>query len=80
MFNFILLKSQTDVNWKHRSLRKYGHFFETVPRNQYKKNQEQINVSSRRKRHTMKKDKDSINETFDDTDWKKYRKSSQVFV
>ena len=79
MFNFILLKSQTDVNWKQCSLTKYGHLLETSSKNQYKRNQEQIKILSRRK-HYMKKNKDSISKILGDPDCMKYKNSSQVFV
>lgn len=80
-FNFIFPKAQTDVNWNECSLTKYGHFLGTSSKSQYKKNPEQINVSSRRKHYIMKRNKEnSIRKTLTDSDWMKHRISSQVFA
>lgn len=81
LFNFIFPKAQTDINWNECSLTKYGHFLGTSSKNQYKKNPEQINVSSRRKHYTMKRNKEnSIRKTLTESDWMKHRISSQVFA
>ncbi|KAK9306041.1 hypothetical protein QLX08_003109 [Tetragonisca angustula] len=74
--NTIHQSSQTDVNWKQCSLTKYGHLLETSSKNQYKRNQEQIKILSRRK-HYMKKNKDSISKILGDPDCMKYKNSSQ---
>ncbi|KAK1132482.1 hypothetical protein K0M31_013866 [Melipona bicolor] len=77
--NTIHQSSQTDVNWKQCSLTKYGHLLGTSSKNQYKRNQEQIKISPRRK-HYMKKNKHSISKILGDPDCMKYKNSSQVFV
>ncbi|XP_026671086.1 uncharacterized protein LOC108626991 [Ceratina calcarata] len=77
-FNVVHQSSQTDVNWKEYSLAKYGNVFGSCSRNQYKNNQEQINAL-RRKHYTSRKNKDSFGKTFADTDWMKYKNSSQNF-
>ncbi|KOC63278.1 hypothetical protein WH47_04727 [Habropoda laboriosa] len=77
-FGAVHQTSQTDVNRKQSSFVKYEHIFGTSPRNQYRKNQEQVNhVSSRRKHHTTRKNKDLIAKTLLDTDWTKQKNPSQ---
>ncbi|XP_006618642.1 uncharacterized protein LOC102673251 [Apis dorsata] len=76
--NAVHQSAQTDINWNECSLTKYGHFLGTSSKNQYKKNPEQINVSSRRKHYTMKRNKEnSIRKTLTESDWMKHRISSQ---
>ncbi|CAK9822824.1 hypothetical protein ANTRET_LOCUS1275 [Anthophora retusa] len=63
--------SQTDVNRT---------FFGPSPRTQYRKNREQINhVSSRRKHNNARKNKEFIAKNLVDTEWPKHRNSSQNF-
>ncbi|XP_076166275.1 uncharacterized protein LOC143146149 [Ptiloglossa arizonensis] len=79
--------SQTDVNWKECTLAKrWGHSYGILAGNQGKningrdaRNQERINVSSRRKHQSARKGRESSNRITDDTDWTKRRNSGQYF-
>ncbi|XP_017755230.1 PREDICTED: uncharacterized protein LOC108547292 [Eufriesea mexicana] len=75
--NVVHQSSQTDVNWKQCSLTKYGHFLGTSSKNQYKKNQDQMNVSSKKKYYTTKRNKDSVDKFLTDSNWIKHRNLSQ---
>ncbi|XP_076667385.1 uncharacterized protein LOC143368491 [Andrena cerasifolii] len=68
--------SQTGVNWEGCSLAKYGQPFGTPSGNRSTgpnvceiRNQERINVSSRRKHHTARRSNDSIGRTLNDISW-----------
>ncbi|XP_076234952.1 uncharacterized protein LOC143179540 [Calliopsis andreniformis] len=76
-------KSQTDVNWGECCLaKKYGNSCEISSRSEYRnvkeckiRNQERI--LPRKKHHTSKKSRNSIDKTLNDIDWTKYRNSFQ---
>ncbi|XP_053985513.1 uncharacterized protein LOC128879959 [Hylaeus volcanicus] len=79
--------SQTDVKWKECSLAKRcGHPYGTPSGNQGKnvkareiRDQERINVSSRRKHYNERKNGDSTSRILDDIDWTMRRNSSRNF-
>ncbi|XP_076637364.1 uncharacterized protein LOC143349755 [Colletes latitarsis] len=80
--------SQTDVNWKECSLAKNREYsYGTPSGNQGKnlvntreiRNQERMNVSSRKKNYNARKNKDSTNRILDNVDWTKRQISSQHF-